>query len=205
MSIITSRESARARKAILGAGALERYDQYMTFASGRRANNHLSMEKLQNDDRRRAAVVDPIRKVVRRYRPNLLIGIPRGAQNLALEVGFAESIAVAELIVIDKKHKVFGYATRTARQLVEGALTIGVIEDATSVRSNEAGVYKSLPEIGKRAIFCATGWARAAAEERISDGMPPLFPVVDEIIPYHLTPEDPLYEFAVLTKLEHHA
>lgn len=198
--IVTSQESAEAKQAILNAGALKLKN--VRFAGKQSANNKLDMEELGWQDEKRTKVIDPLRKIVRHFMPDVLVGVPSGGQEWAVEVGALEGIPVAELVKVDPDAKTFQYASEASQLLVARAIRIGVIEDTTTLRTNEMGVYASCPDIRSKADFCATGWARALPIERIIIPDVPLVAVVEEHIPYNLSSEHPLYQYAVESQSE---
>jgi hypothetical protein len=180
--------------AVLTGGVLKL--KQVRFADKQQSNNKLDMEELEGQPARRTKLIEPMRKIIRQLAPDLIVGVPRTGQDWAVEIGAVEGIAVPEIEKDLSSPNTFRFATNAARLLVAQAKVIVVVEDATTRRTNERGMYASLPGLQEKTVACVTGWARDLPEERYEVDVP-LYPIIEEYIPYELASTHPSYQYAV--------
>lgn len=169
------------------------------FASGDKANNHLSIERLFEHPLQLETILHRLGDVALRFEPDLLVGVPTGGEKLAERLSDAKYVGVpiAHLVKVENQpgKKTFGYRTPDDLDLVMSADRLVVVEDFFNKLTSTRGVLE-VPGIAERAQAAVGVWDRGFHPSR--DTLPiPVEALVTEYIPKFLRQAEELYSLGV--------
>lgn len=177
------------RQGVLRA-CFDRFDG--TYASGVAANNKLDLELLQGYPEHAALAVAGLRRLARRFGPDLIVPIPDGANWLGHGLGMTLGVDVMTL------HKDPNTKAITMKpgseQLYASARQVLLVEDVpnqlTTLRRTLA-----IPWIGELAVAALGVWDRGDSNDRPGLGVP-LHSLIEEYLPPMLPVDSEYWEYA---------
>lgn len=182
------------RKAILNAEVLEIGD--FQYANGERGNNKLNFDNLFKHPLNTKTVISHLGRLAAKYEPDLLIGVPRGGQELAeliienkcLEVPVAKLSKVSS----DEGNKWFEYSSDLDEELVLGSERIVIVEDVFNKFTSTLGVL-TLDLVFDRTVAAVACWDRG---DPLRDPLDlPHDALVREYIPNIIDQNNSLYNY----------
>lgn len=135
-----------------------------TFAGGKRANNKLDLELILDNPTLRKRVGRSIAHLAQTYNPDLVVGVPDGANWLAGDI--ANYLGINQISLNkDPETKSISFASDKDALLCAGALRVLVAEDVFNEYTSTRKVL-AIPQIGKRAVAAIGIWDRGLEAER---------------------------------------
>lgn len=184
------------RKAILHAEVLELGD--FQYANGERGNNKLNFDNLHKHPLNREVVLRDLGKLAAKYKPDLLIGVPRGGQFLASILTESKHLDVptARLFKYTNSHAINGflYVSEADEELVLGSERIVIVEDVFNRFTSTLGVL-ALDLVYDRTVAAVACWDRGAPTRDPLDL--PHEALVKEYIPNIIDEYNSLYTYGV--------
>lgn len=190
------------RRAVLQAEVLELGN--FQFASGDRANNHLSIERLFEHPLQLKTVLRHLGNLAVRFEPELLVGIPSGGELLADALSVPQYVGVP-VAYLDKVEdlpgvKKFAYRTPEDEDMVGEVERLIVVEDFVRKLTSTRGVLE-VPGISNKAQAVISVWDRGYHPAR-GELHIPTEALVTEYIPNFLREADEIYSWGVPAREE---
>jgi orotate phosphoribosyltransferase len=132
----------------------EIHPQGITFASGKRANNKLELERIFKQPELKSKVVTALAQLAMKFKPGFVVGVPNGATPWAEAV--REELDIDYIVYLDAQEDLRGRKVmrfrnefldrhQLVRHLQDGVMIEDALNEHTSVRQALA-----LPDLGKR-------------------------------------------------------
>jgi hypothetical protein len=207
MTRISPAESEFARDVLLEIGSWEidpDFAPYVTFASGKEANNKISVDTALHDHPEwvRNAICDPMETLVRASDSPIdtLWGVPSGGQEYAVELAHRLGVEVVRLIKVENQPGIKTYrpASDDDIEKLKAARHMAAIEDAGSEWTSLWGAMHNSPELSKLELHARTnqvvvGWQRGLWSEVRNLHVSQVQAVVSEHVPNIITPGHPFF------------
>ncbi len=175
--------SAHLREAILKT-CLKKCDT--RFADGEQANNKLDLEEIADNPLLREQVGKQIALLAKKYNPDLVVGVPQGANWLAADV--ADYLKIQKVLLRkNPETKVVSFANEEDKIRCEKSSRIVVIEDVFNKYTSTRRVLALLPA-SSQAVAAIAIWDRGVENKR-----EPLSVESKALIAFHISaqlPED---------------
>ncbi len=180
------------RHQILSTGTW-RFGEFV-FASGEEANNKLDAEALVEHTSQYVYVLSELGRIARQWEPKALVGVPRGGQRLASDLGLMLNLPVIELEKEDTTpgRKTFRYADERDKHLAATAGPIVALEDVTSEMTSLDGMLQ-LPELREHVVAVSAIWRRGRVETERELGVPITW-LIEEPLPNVIEADHPFYQ-----------
>lgn len=174
----------KAKLAVIDAGVLTK--GHFVFADGSHADVKLEMDHLWNSPENLDTILDLLADVEGLPHPDVILGVPRGGQNIAEELeksGRVKApIAMLERLPGGKKQD-FRFVSKKDEQLAKRAKTVVIYEDVVTTLSSIAGVVRLLnPD--QQDIHAMAIWRRGEVKSQYQEGVSDHY-LVEEIMPQY--------------------
>lgn len=188
-------ERHQVREAVLGVGVLKlgRY----RFADGQESDNKIDMEEIYKHSRVLRLVLQALGKLAIPYRPDCIVPIANGADQLGVHLGVWLDLPVAFLKKdrVEPGLKTFLFRTEGDEKLALESANIIMLEDAATRRTSTSGALQ-IPILRRKTRAVLEVWDRAAPGE--ARPLPvPEHVLVKEALPYSLPKDHHLRSYAV--------
>lgn len=181
--------SQKARRAIIDAGAMT--DGHFVFADGDHATTKIEMDSLWSHSDSLETILELLGRAEGLPPTEVIIGVPRGGQALAIEISKRSNLPIALLERVPGGAKQdFRFVSDGDKQLALGAKSARIYEDVVTTLSSIAGVVRLLDPT-RQAIHSLTIWRRGTVKSKYRAGVTDHY-LVEESLPNYAPADCPV-------------